>query len=63
MVGNLLIWGDNSQLALPYAAIGVIVLVLDGMFCKLRLPEPRQNADALMGHIGETNIAVALLFH
>ena len=61
MVGNLLIWDDNSQLVLPYAVISV--MVLGSVFYKLRLPEPRQDADALMGYIDETNIAVALLFH
>lgn len=40
LVGSLLILGDDSRLALPYAVVGVVVLTLGGVFCRLRLPEP-----------------------
>lgn len=43
LVGSLLILGDDSQLALPYAVIGVIVLALGLVFSKLNMPEPGKN--------------------
>lgn len=43
MIGSMLILGEESRLSLPYAVIGVIVLLLGCVFCKLRLPEPRKT--------------------
>ena len=37
-IGGLLILGDDSNIALPYAVIGVIVLALGAVFSRLNLP-------------------------
>ena len=39
LVGGLLILGDSSDISLPYAVIGMVVLVLGLVFSKLRLPD------------------------
>ncbi len=39
MVGGLLILGEDSDVALPYAVVGGIVLVLAMVFSRLKLPE------------------------
>ena len=41
LVGGLLILGDSSDISLPYAVIGMVVLVLGLVFSKLRLPDTR----------------------
>lgn len=38
LVGGLLILGEDSDIALPYAVIGCVVIVLGLMFSRLRLP-------------------------
>lgn len=38
MIGGLLILGEDSDIALPYAVIGVIVLALGVVFSRLNLP-------------------------
>ena len=40
LVGGLLILGDGSGIALPYAVIGAVVIVLGLVFSRLRLPSP-----------------------
>ena len=40
MVGSLLILGDDPNIALPYAAIGCITLLLALAFSRMDLPEP-----------------------
>ncbi len=40
MVGSWLILGDNPNVALPYAAIGSITLVMAMAFSRMHLPEP-----------------------
>ena len=40
MVGSLLILSDDSQLALPYAVVGIIVILLGLVFTRLDLPIP-----------------------
>ncbi len=44
MVGGLLILGDDSNIALPYAIIGCIVLILAFIFSRLKLPEITEDA-------------------
>ncbi len=39
LVGGLLILGDSSDISLPYAVIGMVVLVLGLVFSRLRLPD------------------------
>ena len=39
LVGGLLILGDGSDISLPYAVIGAVVLLLGAVFSRLRLPE------------------------
>lgn len=46
MIGSMLILGEESRLSLPYAVIGVIVLILGCVFCRLRLPEPIREASS-----------------
>ena len=39
LVGGLLILGDSSDISLPYAVIGMVVLVLGLVFSRLQLPD------------------------
>lgn len=50
LVGGLCVLGDNSNIALPYAVIGVVVLLVFFVFLRLPLPEiesSEQGDDAL----------------
>lgn len=44
MIGGLLILGEDSDIALPYAVIGVIVLALGVVFSRLNLPSVGEDA-------------------
>ena len=46
MAGGLLILGDDSDIALPYAAVGAVVLVLAFVFSRVKLPEISEDEDA-----------------
>lgn len=46
MVGSLLILGENPNVALPYAVIGCITLLLALAFSRMHLPEPQTEAQA-----------------
>ena len=45
LVGGLLILGDGSGIALPYAVIGAVVIVLGLVFSRLRLPSPDTESE------------------
>lgn len=45
LVGGLLILGDDSNLSLPYAVIGVMVIALGIVFSRLRLPSPEEEKE------------------
>ena len=47
MVGGLLILGDDSDIALPYAVVGCVVLVLAFVFSRVKLPEVSENDDTV----------------
>lgn len=44
LLGGLLILGDDSDIAMPYAVIGMVVVVLGLVFSRLRLPSPDTDA-------------------
>lgn len=44
LVGSLLILGDNSNIALPYAVIGCVTFVMAIVFSRLKMPEPQTEA-------------------
>ena len=44
LLGGLLILGDDSDIAMPYAVIGTVVVVLGLVFSRLRLPSPDTDA-------------------
>ncbi len=46
MVGGLLILGEDSDIALPYAVVGGVVLVLAFVFSRVRLPEVSDDVPA-----------------
>ena len=46
LVGGLLILGDGSKIALPYAVIGSVVIILGLVFSRLRLPSPDTNVSS-----------------
>lgn len=41
LVGSLIILGDNSNIALPYAIIGCVTFVMAIVFSRLKMPEPQ----------------------
>lgn len=41
LAGGLLILGDDSDISLPYAVIGAVVLAMGLVFSRLRLPSPQ----------------------
>lgn len=45
LVGGLLILGDDSDISLPYAVIGSVVIVLGVVFSRLRLPSPEEEEE------------------
>ena len=45
-IGGLLILGEDSNIALPYAVVGIVVLLLAVVFSRLRLPEVTGSAEA-----------------
>lgn len=49
LLGGLLILGDDSDIALPYAVIGTAVIVLGLVFSRLRLPSPDTDAHDTAG--------------
>lgn len=53
LVGGLWVLSDNGDIALPYAVVGAIVLLVAVVFSRIRLPEFSDN-DAKESHIGAT---------
>lgn len=54
LAGGLLILGDDSDISLPYAVIGAVVLAMGLVFSRLRLPSPEpecagQGDDGVLG--------------
>uniref|UniRef100_UPI004029241A sugar MFS transporter n=2 Tax=Alloprevotella sp. TaxID=1872471 RepID=UPI004029241A len=59
LVGGLCVLGDNSNIALPYAVIGVVVLLVFFVFLRLPLPEiesSEQGDDALQQRARRTRL-------
>lgn len=59
LVGGLCVLGDNSNIALPYAVIGVVVLLVFFVFLRLPLPEiesSEQGDDALQQRVRRTRL-------
>lgn len=59
LIGGLLILGNDSNIALPYAVIGVVVLALGAVFSRLRLPSvDDSSADTASGDVrsGQSSI-------
>ena len=59
LVGGLLILGDGSDISLPYAVIGAVVLLLGAVFSRLRLPEVGEDTPASSGEQGGCEDSVA----
>lgn len=45
LAGGLLILGDDSNLSLPYAVIGAVVIVMGLVFSRIKLPSPESDSD------------------
>lgn len=59
LVGGLCVLGDNSNIALPYAVVGVVVLLVFFVFLRLPLPEiesSEQGDDALQQRARRTRL-------
>lgn len=59
LVGGLCVLGDNSNIALPYAVIGVVVLLVFFVFLRLPLPEiesSEQGDDAMQQRARRTRL-------
>lgn len=60
-IGGLLILGDDSNIALPYAVIGVIVLALGAVFSRLRLPSVGDSSSETATEEEQETIPAALV--
>lgn len=52
LVGGLVVLGDGGNVALPYAVMGCVVLVLGFVFSKISLPEVGEETEAPRRHGG-----------
>lgn len=55
LIGGLLILGEDSDISLPYAVVGIVVLVLAAVFSKLHLPEVENANQLYLEGVDEVN--------
>lgn len=52
LAGGLVILGDEGNIALPYAVIGCVVIILGLVFSRLKLPDPCEDTGSIDGISG-----------
>ena len=62
LVGGLIIFGDTGSVALPYAVIGMAVLVIAIIFSRMQLPEIVENTTSPKAGIDKLTQSVPYLF-
>lgn len=62
LVGGLVIFGDSGSVALPYAVIGIAVLVIAIIFSRMQLPEIVENTTSQKVGIDKLTQSVPYLF-
>ena len=62
LVGGLIIFGDTGSVALPYAVIGIAVLVIAIIFSRMQLPEIVENTTSQKSGIDKLTQSVPYLF-
>lgn len=62
LVGGLIIFGDTGSVALPYAVIGIAVLVIAIIFSRMQLPEIVENTTSPKAGIDKLTQSVSYLF-
>ena len=62
LVGGLIIFGDSGSVALPYAVIGIAVLVIAIIFSRMQLPEIVETAVSEKAGIDKLSKSVSFLF-
>ncbi len=62
LVGGLIIFGDTGSVALPYAVIGIAVLVIAVIFSRMQLPEIVENTTFQKAGIDKLTQSVPYLF-
>ena len=62
LVGGLIIFGDTGSVALPYAVIGIAVLVIAIIFSRMQLPEIVENTTSQKAGIDKLTQSVSYLF-
>lgn len=66
LVGGLLILGEDSDISLPYAVVGIVVLVLAIIFLQLHLPEVEDatqlNAEGQSGKLNVSERKLSTIF-
>ena len=62
LVGGLIIFGDTGSVALPYAVIGIAVLVIAIIFSRMQLPEIVENTTSQKAGIDKLTQSVPYLF-
>lgn len=62
LVGGLIIFGETGSVALPYAVIGIAVLVIAIIFSRMQLPEIVENTTSQKSGIDKLTQSVPYLF-
>ena len=62
LIGGLIIFGDTGSVALPYAVIGIAVLVIAIIFSRMQLPEIVENTTSQKAGIDKLTQSVPYLF-
>ena len=62
LVGGLIIFGETGSVALPYAVIGIAVLVIAIIFSRMKLPEIVENTTSQKAGIDKLTQSVPYLF-
>lgn len=62
LAGGLIIFGDLGSVALPYAAIGIAVLIIAIIFSRMQLPEIVENTVSEKAGIDKLSKSVSFLF-
>ena len=62
LVGGLIIFGDSGSVALPYAVIGIAVLVIAVLFSRMRLPEIVDTSTSEKAGIEKLSKSASYLF-
>ena len=62
LVGGLIIFGDSGSVALPYAVIGIAVLVIAVLFSRMKLPEIMEYTTSEKAGIDKLSKSESYLF-